>query len=283
MSLSREAALALLGLSGENPSEAEINAAYKAAMQMNHPDRYANNERLRRHAEEQSKLINEARDIMLSGAWARDFGGSWSSSSARAARGYARSEEGVTSDNPRCNSEDEPASEGFRPGSSGKSEASGQRATQNDNSSQGAYRDGSETTYAAPSLSFLDGWFTPIGASIAGYLTTHLLFALIDAASSEALGVAALADIACRVLSISYALVIYPSFFTANPKIESNSAVAFLNFAAGGIVFGALWNSNLTKRSKGKSYIAFSVLAGFWVASYFAALAMAFAHASVVF
>lgn len=70
----RDVALALLGLSdGDSDlADAEINAAYKAAMQMNHPDCYANNEYLKKRAEEQSKLINEARDVLLNGTWERE-------------------------------------------------------------------------------------------------------------------------------------------------------------------------------------------------------------------
>ena len=36
---------------------------------MNHPDRFAGNEKLRLHAEEQCKRINEARDVLLSGRY----------------------------------------------------------------------------------------------------------------------------------------------------------------------------------------------------------------------
>lgn len=63
----KDVALALLGLHENEPSEDRINEAYRAAVQLNHPDRYANNERLRAHAEEQCKLINQARDTLLNG------------------------------------------------------------------------------------------------------------------------------------------------------------------------------------------------------------------------
>lgn len=73
--MEKDTALALLGLVGENPTEADINKAYRAAMQMNHPDRYANNENLRRRAEEQSKLINEARQVLLNDTWEKESSG----------------------------------------------------------------------------------------------------------------------------------------------------------------------------------------------------------------
>lgn len=68
----RDVALALLGITEEHPSEERISKAYRAAIQMNHPDRYATNEQLRKHAEEQCKLINEAREVLVSGSWDDD-------------------------------------------------------------------------------------------------------------------------------------------------------------------------------------------------------------------
>lgn len=67
-------------------------------------------------------------------------------------------------------------------------------------------------------------------------------------------------------ISIAYALVVYPSYFTKKPLIKSSHAISFLNYAIGWIIFGALWNdnilcSNLEKRpKKGYSHIVFVVL-----------------------
>lgn len=271
----KDVALALLGLSDENPTDDEVNAAYKAAMQMNHPDRYASNERLRKHAEEQSKLINEAREVLLNGTWEHDFGRARSCDSSRTARGYARPEEDAASGDPWRHSEGESAKDGTEPKGSSRSENSQQRPAQNDDSSRRARQDGSGAVDSVPAPSFLDGWVTPIGASVAGYLASRLISALIDAVPTEALGVAIVADIVRRALFIVYALMFYPSLFTADPKARSNAVVAFLNFAVGNIIFGALWNSNLTKRSKGKSHIVFSVLVGLGTASYLVVFAMA--------
>lgn len=33
---------------------------------MNHPDNYANDDKLREYAEKQSRLINEAKDVLMS-------------------------------------------------------------------------------------------------------------------------------------------------------------------------------------------------------------------------
>lgn len=93
--MKKDVALALLGLVGEKPTDEEINAAYKASMQLHHPDRYASDERLREVAEEQSKLINEAREALLSGTWERegcDYGRSGSPEPCGASWRYGSSD-----------------------------------------------------------------------------------------------------------------------------------------------------------------------------------------------
>ena len=60
-------ALALLGLQDdENLDKDQIKQAYRASMKMNHPDNFANNDELREYAEKQSRLINEAKEVLLS-------------------------------------------------------------------------------------------------------------------------------------------------------------------------------------------------------------------------
>lgn len=49
---------------GRNFSDEELRAAYKDLVQVWHPDRYSNNERLRVRAESKIKLINEAYDTL---------------------------------------------------------------------------------------------------------------------------------------------------------------------------------------------------------------------------
>ena len=62
------------------------------------------------------------------------------------------------------------------------------------------------------------------------------------------------------IFCIVYAAKIYPSYFTDKPMIESSQAISFLNTFVGGIIFGLLWNHNLTRREKGISNIVFIVL-----------------------
>lgn len=62
--MTREEALRLFGL-GEDATEADIKLAYKEMAQILHPDKYADNKRLSERANEQFKLVNEAREMLL--------------------------------------------------------------------------------------------------------------------------------------------------------------------------------------------------------------------------
>lgn len=59
--------------------------------------------------------------------------------------------------------------------------------------------------------------------------------------------------ICIHVAIIWYASTVYPSFFTEKPVISNRNAVSFLNGALGGVIFGPLWNSNLTNGKPGIS------------------------------
>jgi len=67
-------------------------------------------------------------------------------------------------------------------------------------------------------------------------------------------------SIAYIVFAIVYAAKIYPSYFTDKPMLASSEAVSFLNTFVGGIIFGLLWNHNLTLKNKGISNVVFIVL-----------------------
>lgn len=58
-----------------------------------------------------------------------------------------------------------------------------------------------------------------------------------------------------------YSLLIYPTLFSKHPKITSNKAVSFCNLMFGGIIFGLLWNHNLTRKERGISYMIAAALA----------------------
>ena len=125
----------------------------------------------------------------------------------------------------------------------------------------------------------LASWHTSVGWSIAGLLAGGYLVALACTAVAALLGAgltaillgadAPLAQasplvqfafcvgpltgvIECAVF-ILYAVLFYPSYFTDRPRLHSSAAISFANCAFGGLVFGLLWNSNLTKCVKGVS------------------------------
>jgi hypothetical protein len=64
-----------------------------------------------------------------------------------------------------------------------------------------------------------------------------------------------------NLLMLIYALIVYPSYFTDKPIFKSNKVISFANFTFGNWV-GALWNTNLTKKKKGVSYIITAVGSG---------------------
>ena len=68
--MTREEALTALGLDGDATQD-EITAAYRELAQMLHPDKYGTSKRLRERAEQQMRVINEARDTLLRGRAAR--------------------------------------------------------------------------------------------------------------------------------------------------------------------------------------------------------------------
>ena len=68
--MTREEALTALGLEGDATQD-EITAAYRELAQMLHPDKYGKSKRLRERAEQQMRVINEARDVLLRGRTGR--------------------------------------------------------------------------------------------------------------------------------------------------------------------------------------------------------------------
>ena len=62
--MNRVEALKILGIK-EPASEEEIRAAHKKKVRSNHPDRFANDPARAYQAEEATKKINEARDVLL--------------------------------------------------------------------------------------------------------------------------------------------------------------------------------------------------------------------------
>lgn len=65
-----------------------------------------------------------------------------------------------------------------------------------------------------------------------------------------------------NALMLVYAVKIYPSYFSEKPRLRSSKLISFANFMFGGLIFGLLWNGNLTKKTKGMSYKVQAWLSG---------------------
>ena len=70
--MKKSEALSVLGLS-DGASEADIKKAHRKLIIENHPDKFGTNEAARKKAEEKTKIINEARDVLLSGKWDPEY------------------------------------------------------------------------------------------------------------------------------------------------------------------------------------------------------------------
>ncbi|HJI80875.1 MAG TPA: DnaJ domain-containing protein [Eggerthellaceae bacterium] len=70
--MKKSTALKTLGLS-EGATEEEIKKAHRKLIIENHPDKFGQDERARSKAEEKTKLINEARDVLLNHSWDPEY------------------------------------------------------------------------------------------------------------------------------------------------------------------------------------------------------------------
>lgn len=131
-----------------------------------------------------------------------------------------------------------------------------------------------DQTQRTPVFPVLDNWKTNIGFSFLGVILMTIVswsiygitFIIGTASGSATKEFMALVYFTMHALSFVttaiYALYIYPSYFTEKPKIKSNMLISFLNLAFGSVIFGPIWNTNLTKRKKGVSNIVLTIISG---------------------
>ena len=83
--MTRDEALQVLGLK-QGASPDEVRLAYRELAQMLHPDKFGDNQKLRARAEQQMRIMNEARDVLLKGvsASSRRSGGARTAASTPA-------------------------------------------------------------------------------------------------------------------------------------------------------------------------------------------------------
>lgn len=70
--MKKSEALNILGLS-DGASDDEVKKAHRKLVIENHPDKFGSDETARAQAEEKTKLINEARDVLLSRKWDPEY------------------------------------------------------------------------------------------------------------------------------------------------------------------------------------------------------------------
>lgn len=70
--MKKSTALKTLGLS-EGATEEDIKKAHRKLIIENHPDKFGQDEQARAKAEEKTKLINEARDVLLNHSWDPEY------------------------------------------------------------------------------------------------------------------------------------------------------------------------------------------------------------------
>lgn len=266
--MSRETALALLGLTEEELAPQAIKKAYRNAMQLNHPDRHPNDENLRKYAEEQCRRINEARDVLMrevgdmqpehpSGA--HDKPSYWQSSS------------------PQANTEDSSPNRSDRPAASEKKteRESPKESVHRHQEVSSANEDTGSTVVSSDDSFVLTSWKTSVGFSVLGTVTEPFVqmvaTMLMLLPLAEMTGLSSMAYLGSLsaylvmfvkgIVQLVYAAVVYPSYFKSKPLLKSSRAISFCNFFFSNVAFGPLWNSNLTKSRtegcshKGVSYI----------------------------
>lgn len=121
----------------------------------------------------------------------------------------------------------------------------------------------------------LQTWKTSVGFSVLGLLVGFPLLVSLGtllaiplmmltglSSTQRGTGGPELSGLVGNVLMLVYALAVYPSYFSANPRLRSSKAISFANLMFGGLIFGLIWNGNLTKKTKGISYIVSAVLSG---------------------
>jgi hypothetical protein len=134
-----------------------------------------------------------------------------------------------------------------------------------------------EYAQTQPSVHVLDAWQTSVGLTVFGMLLnqTVLNFTVLpmvrlrtlpsliggDNAFNLLFTVLIVGLSVCSLIGLAYVFIVYPLCFRSRSLASSHKLVSFLNGLVGGVLFGPMWNTNLTKKKKGVSYIVFGLLA----------------------
>lgn len=101
----------------------------------------------------------------------------------------------------------------------------------------------------------LANWHTNYGASCAGVLISVGIGALVI---TGIMGI--IVNCIYYLVAVVYAFFVYPKYFSEKPPSISSGEISFFNMLLGGLIFGCIWNANLTKRRRGCSNIVCGIL-----------------------
>lgn len=96
-------------------------------------------------------------------------------------------------------------------------------------------------------MAFINGALNVMERSVTTYVNAMILDVL---------------SIAVSAVTLCYAVFVYPKYFSDSSLVDSPNTISFLNGFFGGVIFGCLWNTCLTKKQKGISYIVATVFCG---------------------
>ena len=101
----------------------------------------------------------------------------------------------------------------------------------------------------------VENWKTSVPFSLLGLFCIGIpiliwvfIFSLMGYSTYEASRLAGAVDgLIMQFAIIIYAMCFYKWCFVKHPRIKSNKAISFCNLFFGGVIFGCLWNRNLTR------------------------------------
>ncbi len=107
----------------------------------------------------------------------------------------------------------------------------------------------------------IKNWKTSVGFSVLGLFAGFVLAGLVNLLISFVLSISMgsyaayyysnpIQGMVLAALMAIYAFSIYPSYYRRAPKVKSSKAISFLNMMFGSLIFGCLWNANLTKSNR---------------------------------
>lgn len=117
------------------------------------------------------------------------------------------------------------------------------------------------------SIPVLDSWETSVSMSVLGAIVGTIVLSVVSFIIGTTIGID-VSNVIFSAIAIVYARGFYPSYFSTTPMVRNPRVISFLNLAFGGILFGSLWNHNLTRKDVGMSHHALTVIGVLLIIAY---------------